>query len=94
MTGSEGRIDATVIKLDAAKLEQLQEEIRRVNNLLRDLDELLSRYSQADFNKGNRAQCLVSEFAIWAQSNRISDESLRVARRLRVRLLILQNSIF
>lgn len=34
-----------VIKLDASNPEQLQEDTRRLNDLLRNLGELLSRYS-------------------------------------------------
>lgn len=34
-----------VIKLDAANPEQLQEDTRRLNDLIHDLSELLSRYS-------------------------------------------------
>ena len=35
----------TVIRLDASNPEQLQEDVRRVNDFLNDLSELLSRYS-------------------------------------------------
>lgn len=34
-----------VIKLDAANPAQLQEDTRRLNDLIHDLSELLSRYS-------------------------------------------------